>query len=99
MSNLIKLLEQFNRKERHFLALRLMGKEKFQLPDEFRKDLEQNIDIDGDIPCSAVAFIDFHLDWVLAALEAHKRGDTEGTFDTKLKGIIYESAPPWYNYS
>ena len=84
MSDLIKLLEQFNRKERHFLALRLMGEEKFQLPDEFRKDLKQNID--GDIPCSAVAFIDFHLDWVLAALEAHKRGDTEGTFATKLKG-------------
>ena len=32
MSDLIKLLKRFNRKERHFLALRIMGKEEFQLP-------------------------------------------------------------------
>ena len=85
MSDLIKLLERFNRKERHFLALQLIGKKKFQLNVGFKECLYNKICVEIPDECVFVA-IDYHLDWVLAALEAHKRGDTGGTFDIELKG-------------
>lgn len=70
MLDLIDLLKQFNRKERYFLIRQALGVEEFQLSDKFRKELGCKIGV--EIPCDAFVAMDYHLDWVAAALRIYK---------------------------
>ena len=71
MTDLIKILESFNRKERFFLVAQALGcsnsgEPAFSLSDSFRKQLNANIDV--AIPLKVFVAMDYHLDWLQAAL-------------------------------
>jgi hypothetical protein len=60
-------LERLNRKERFFLVALALGNPKFRLSDHFRKEISSRIGI--DVPLQARCWLDYHLDWVYAALQ------------------------------
>ena len=63
MSNIIKCLEKLNKKERHHLVLRVIGKTTLPLSDEFRNAL--GYEIGEKIPPSGFTiFIDYQLNWI-----------------------------------
>ena len=73
MPDLIKILESFNRKERFFLVAQALGQERnnkpaFTLSDDFRRELEQKLEFDFEIPPDAFVAMDYHLDWLQAGL-------------------------------
>ena len=84
--DLIELLCQFNRKERFFLVGDALGKRDFGLSCDFRKRLQDAIGPDvldlkeGAIPVDAFAAMDYHLDWIVAALTVFAQGDKEQAF-------------------
>ena len=84
MLDLIALLESFNRKERFFLISQALGD--FQLSDEFRKELGKAICL--TIPRCAFAAMDYHLEWLTAALYAHKSGCIGNLFDNPQQQVI-----------
>ena len=84
MLDLLQLLESFNRKERFFLISHALGK--FQLSDDFRNQLSD--EIGQEIPKDAYTAMDYHLEWVTAALYAHKSGDAERIFANPQQEII-----------
>ena len=73
MIHLIELLESFNRKERYFLIRQAVGG--FKLSDEFRRELGNATGL--AIPQDAFAAMDYHLDWLTAALHAYERGNDD----------------------
>lgn len=83
MSDLIGLLDSFNSKERFFLVRQALGK--FELTSDFRQELGKAIDL--TIPDGAFAAMDYHLDWLVAALHAHERGGADGIFDDQ-QGLV-----------
>ena len=77
MSDLIKLLKRFNRKERFFLirqALDLTQNE-FRLSEEFRKKLGCKLEI--EIRFDASVWMDYHLDAVAGSLWCFRNSDRE----------------------
>ena len=66
MEGLIATLESLNRKERFFLVGAALGKPTFQLGDEYVEVLSRAFNV-GIPPHSWVA-MDYHLDWISAAL-------------------------------
>lgn len=76
MSNLVKLLSQFNRKERYFLIDQALGSEGFSLSKCFRKALGTEIGI--EIPSCTFAAMDYHLDWIAASLRAYGKPEFVG---------------------
>ena len=83
MSDLIGFLNVFNSKERFFLVRQALGR--FQLDSDYQKKLGKAIDL--TIPDGAFAAMDYHLDWLVAALHAHERGSADGTFDNR-QGLV-----------
>ena len=83
MPDLIELLESFNRKERHFLVAQALGG--FQLSDQFRAKLGKAVGV--EIPAGAFAAMDYHLDWLAAALQAYEKGSVSGRFDNQSREI------------
>lgn len=80
MTNLIKILKSFNRKERFFLIQGAAGKEAFSLSEDYRQKLACDIGID-EIPSNAFVAMDYHLDWLHASLFlACDKTDEEGPF-------------------
>ncbi len=79
-NDLIELLCQFNRKERFFLVGDALGKRNFGLSSDFRKRLQNAIGLNESIPPDAFAAMDYHLDWIAAALTAFAKGDTKQVF-------------------
>ena len=70
MSNLIECLKAY-KKERQRLVLRLLGKDKLPLSDEFRNAL--GCEIGKKIPDAGfTVFIDYHLDWIETCLNENK---------------------------
>ena len=67
MTNLIEILESFNRKERFFLIQEAAGEETFSLSEDYRQKLADAIGVDK-IPCCAFVAMDYHLDWLHASL-------------------------------
>ena len=84
MVDLLELLESFNSKERFFLIRQALGS--FQLSNEFRRELGDAISL--AIPRDAFAAMDYHLDWLTAALYAHERGDSDGIFDNLQQQLV-----------
>ena len=77
MPDLIDLLSRFNRKERFFLIRQALGHEwgakGFTLSPGFRGSLRDAIDaIKVEVPDTAVAWMDYHLDWIAASLWAYQ---------------------------
>jgi hypothetical protein len=67
MDSPIDMLKSLNRKERFFLVGMALGNEDFRLSDEFRRTLSARLKLNG-IPASCFAAMDYHLDWLFAAL-------------------------------
>ncbi len=63
---IIEHLQSFNRKERFILLSRALGVEAFCLDPEFRRKLEQILNI--SVPDNAFVAMDYHLDWIQVAL-------------------------------
>ena len=82
--DLIELLESFNRKERFFLVKHALGN--FQLSYDFRKQLGCKIGL--KIPHDAFAAMDFHLDWLSAALHVNECGYDNQTFCNPQQRIV-----------
>ena len=76
MSNLIELLESLNRKERYHLVKQALGG--VELSECFRKKLGEAIC--QEIPAGSFVAMDYHLDWLAAALRAHRRGGEDRRF-------------------
>jgi len=66
---LIKRLVDLNSKERFFLVAYALGNPGFQLGDKFREDLEHAIGV--QVPDDAFCAMDYHLDWIHAAIQSH----------------------------
>jgi hypothetical protein len=79
-ATLLQLLDRLNRKERFFLVGYALGNPRFQLSDEFRAALGQTLGL--SIPMDALSFMDFHLDWLYAALMLHEAGPGKEVFDS-----------------
>ena len=84
IAGLIELLESFNRKERFFLISQAVGE--FQLDDDFRRELGKAINV--DVPHDAFTAMDYHLEWLTAALYAYECGDAGRIFDNPLQQVI-----------
>ena len=83
MPDLIDLLSRFNRKERFFLVRQALGHEGgakgFTLAPGFRGNLRDAIDaIKVEVPDTAVAWMDYHLDWIAASLWAYENPESVG---------------------
>lgn len=65
-TSLLDLLQAFNRKERYYLLAAALGVPCFTLADGFRKKLGALFGI--EIPRDAYAAMEYHLDWLYAAL-------------------------------
>ena len=79
--DLIELLKLFNRKERFFLVGQALGNRDFQLSKEFRESLRNSVDLSEEIPSDAFAAMDYHLDWVAAALARHAKDGGDCIFE------------------
>ena len=84
MLYLIELLESFNRKERFHLVSQAIGS--FQLSEDFKEQLGEAINL--AIPADAFAAMDYHLEWLAAALHAYKANDLEKVFPNPNQNII-----------
>lgn len=69
MSTLIERLKQFNAKERYFLVRQVLGVKELHIGQPLRTRLEEALEI--EIPATAPQFaaMDYHLDWLYAALQ------------------------------
>lgn len=76
--DLIELLRRFNRKERFFLVGDALGNPSFKLSEDFRERLGNEVGV--SIPEDALAAMDYHLDWIAAAVLAHDKGSIDGEF-------------------
>lgn len=64
--NVIDNLRAFNRKERFFLIGMVLGNPKFEMSDQFKRQVNDCLGI--DIPAGAFAAMDYHIDWIYASL-------------------------------
>ncbi|MDE2686145.1 MAG: hypothetical protein OXI16_01405 [Chloroflexota bacterium] len=79
-TDLIELLSRFNRKERFFLVGNALGKKDFSLSCGFRKRLQHAVGLDECIPAHAFVAMDYHLDWIAAALTVFAKDDKSKVF-------------------
>lgn len=66
MNKLTNLLESLNRKERFFLVGDALGNRKFNLGDDYRNNLQKVTGL--KIPSNAWVGMDYHIDWIAAAV-------------------------------
>ena len=66
MSNVIKYLKAFNRKERFILLTKALGNDTFRLDADFATELGRHLNI--KIACDAFVAMDYHLNWLQMAL-------------------------------
>jgi hypothetical protein len=84
MPDLLELLERFNRKERFFLMRHAL--DNFRLSCDFRKQLGDEIGL--EIPEDTVVAMDYHLDWLTAALYVHNSVDGRRFFENPEQQIV-----------
>lgn len=73
MPSLIEIIKNFNSKERFFLAGQILGNPAFSLSREFREKLGDKLGI--SIPAYAFSAMDYHLDWLYAAMNLARDND------------------------
>ena len=83
MTDLIELLESFNRKERYFLIKESLGG--FELCNHFRSKLSEAIGV--SIPDSSYLAMDYDLECIAASVLAHEQSDGESNFDRTYSGF------------
>lgn len=66
MHYLVPHLRRLNRKERFFLVGLALGNKEFRLGDEFRQKLSDLLGL--FVPEDAFVAMDYHLDWLFAAI-------------------------------
>ena len=71
---LIHWLRRLNWKERYYLVDQVLGTDGFKLSPEFLNQLDNEIGC--EVPKDAFAAMDFHLDWLYAALSLSAKGIT-----------------------
>ncbi|MDX1320619.1 MAG: hypothetical protein R3207_10610 [Oceanospirillum sp.] len=76
--DLIFHLGSFNAKERFHLLSYTSGGAAFQLGDQFKSDVERVLNL--PIPQDAFVAMDYHLDWIFAALHLSSAHDTSAIF-------------------
>ena len=84
MSALIEQLKRFNRKERFFLVGLALDKPDFALGDGFRSSLEHLLPV--SIPADAFVAMDYHLEWLFAAVRGAQVGQRYSNADEFVKG-------------
>ncbi|MDA1278559.1 MAG: hypothetical protein O3B95_00740 [Chloroflexi bacterium] len=72
MKKLIGTLKALNRKERYFLIADALGNQDFRLGEEFRLKLGRAANV--EIPAEVWVAMDYHLDWLSAALHVSALG-------------------------
>jgi len=82
---LLDLLRTLNAKERFFLLGHALGNPQFTLTEQFRFKLGELLSV--RIPEDAFCGMDYHLDWLYAALQLSANGDTVGIYPND-DGII-----------
>ena len=102
MTDLIEILESFNRKERFFLIAQALGcsnsgEPAFSLSGSFRKQLNKifkltNIDVAiPEEPAMVFVAMDYHLDWLQAALTlAHSQDEKSKFCNEGKEGQVIE---------
>ena len=70
--SVIELLSCFNAKERFFLIGFALDNRQFTLGDDFRSQLSMAVGL--EVPRNAFVAMDYHLDWLCAALYCNKLG-------------------------
>jgi len=78
-ATLTENLRLLNRKERHFLVGEALGNTRFRLHDSFRSRVGAAFGI--EIPASAFAGMDYHLNWLYAALVLTYEPDKDNLYD------------------
>lgn len=76
MKEILDILESLNRKERFFLVGDALGNRNFRLGTDFRKRLESVLGL--AVPSDAWAAMDYHLDWISAAVHMVANGHEFG---------------------
>ena len=89
LNSLEQRLASFNRKERFLLVGQALGNSAFTLGDTFRQQLAQVLQ--REVPEDAYCAMDYHLDWLFAALMwaegfVHPGNVMERTTDTDVGG-------------
>jgi hypothetical protein len=78
--SLIDYLRQFNRKERFFLVGWALGNPSFTLGESFCSELQKDLQLPVGIPADAFVAMDYHLEWLYAALRMASNGGNAGPF-------------------
>ncbi len=78
-TDLIETLERLNRKERFFLVGEALGNHKFEMSGYFRGRLANEIGV--DIPDNALTAMDYHIDWIAAAVTLYASPDSGDVFE------------------
>lgn len=78
--DLLKLLRRLNRKERFFLLNESLNTKAFQLSKSFRDRLKRELRLKKEIPDSALVAMDYHIDWIAAALIHHSNFTKEAIY-------------------
>ena len=85
-TDLIQILKRLNRKERFYLIGEALGNAGFQLSDDFQKRLGGCLGLTEPIPQNAFAAMDYHLDWIAAAIRQVMDSGSDGPFQNEESG-------------
>ena len=85
-TDFIDLLERFNRKERFYLVGEALNNRSFRLSDDFRERLRCLFGLDEPIPSGAFVAMDYHLDWIAAAIRHFMRNDSDALYSNEEIG-------------
>lgn len=85
MSKFLDDLDSFNRKERYFVfTFAAFGDTTFRLSDSFRAKLGAAVGV--DVPPEARAYVDYHLDWLHAAVLLSRANQPEEPWGNLING-------------
>ncbi len=91
---LLDFLDRLNRKERFFLIGQALGNPTFSPDAAFLADLAKAVTADFPEPDQIHCFMDYHLDWLYAALIL-STSDGNGPFESPAFPPAKPSDPPW----
>jgi len=77
-SDFVARLREFNSKERFYVVGTALGNPRFRLSKQFRAQLNEAFGV--RVPASAFAAMDYHLDWLYAAVFLAANGKQDGVF-------------------
>jgi len=87
MNDLLAMLESLNRKERFFLVGSALDNKLFSLGSHFRSELEKCAGV--SIPADAWVAMDYHLDWIAAAVHLETtKSISSSLFDNPGQRIV-----------